>query len=89
MNGTWENIEVGKDSTFNTKEDVYETIVVPEVDDPYGGPNCICSCHNVEDQAFKSRSRHCIPCGTKVYRLFVLYCVKVNHCKSNIFGISV
>ncbi|KAK9701167.1 Myb-like DNA-binding domain [Popillia japonica] len=65
LNGTWENIEVGKDSTFNTKEDVYETIVVPEVDDPYGGPNCICSCHNVEDQAFKSRSRHCIPCGTK------------------------
>ncbi|KAI4468576.1 yy1 associated protein-related [Holotrichia oblita] len=65
LNGTWENIEVGKDSTFNNKEDVYETIIVPEVEDPYGGPNCICSCHNVEDQAFKSRSRHCIPCGTK------------------------
>ncbi|KRT82144.1 hypothetical protein AMK59_3771 [Oryctes borbonicus] len=65
LNGTWENVEVGKNTTFNTKEDVYETIVVPEVEDPYGGPNCICTCHNVEDQAFKSRSRHCVPCGTK------------------------
>ncbi|GJQ82884.1 hypothetical protein Trydic_g19327, partial [Trypoxylus dichotomus] len=65
LNGTWENVEVGKDNTFNSKEDVYETIIVPEVEDPFGGPNCICTCHNVEDQAFKSRSRHCIPCGTK------------------------
>lgn len=75
LNGTWESVEVGKDNTFNTnaKEDIFETVVVPEVEDPYGGPNCICSCHKVEEQAFKSRQRHCIPCGTKVRIIDLFY----------------
>ncbi|XP_017777244.1 PREDICTED: uncharacterized protein LOC108563156 [Nicrophorus vespilloides] len=58
MRGSWEKMEM-------TNDDHYEMITIPDVEDPYGGPTCICQCHNVEDQIFKSRSKHCVPCGTK------------------------
>lgn len=64
LNGPWEMIELGKDSSVpNTGE--FETIIVPEVDDPYGGINCICSCHETDSTDLKSRLKHCVPCGTK------------------------
>lgn len=66
LNGPWETIELGKDSTVpNNGEDIFETIIVPEIDDPYGGTNCICSCHDTNDSDLKSRLKHCVPCGTK------------------------
>ena len=43
-------------------------VVVPDMEDPFGGPNCSCSCHNVDDDVFKARSRHCKSCGTKFYQ---------------------
>lgn len=61
-------MEIGDDGL--TDNSGYETIIVPEVEDPYGGPNCSCNCHNVDDAAFKSRTRHCVPCGTKVINCF-------------------
>lgn len=60
INGAWETICLSKDT-----DDTFEHLVLPEVDDPYGGPNCICNCHSVEDDRFKARSQHCTPCGTK------------------------
>lgn len=45
---------------------MYDNIVIPEVhDDPYGGDNCICNCHDSEDVKYKTRYLHCIPCGMK------------------------
>lgn len=35
-------------------------------EDPYGGENCKCDCHNTDDPNFKSNSEHCVSCGTRV-----------------------
>lgn len=73
LNGPSDTLQVGKGIDGNlgkggANEDMTETIVLPDVEDPYGGPNCICDCHKThnDDEAFKTRARHCIPCGTKV-----------------------
>lgn len=62
----WETIQCDEDN-LDEENNTYETIALPEVEDPYGGPNCICKCHKIDDEMYASRARHCIPCGTKVY----------------------
>lgn len=68
LNGPSEVLPLGKGTDINpsSSDDLYESVIVPEVEDPYGGPNCVCDCHKSDEEAFKSRQRHCIPCGTKV-----------------------
>ncbi|KAF4524962.1 hypothetical protein B566_EDAN014479 [Ephemera danica] len=49
-------------------EDPVEMLHIPVDDfkDPYGGDACICTCHtDTEDERYKSRTEHCIPCGLK------------------------
>lgn len=60
----WENIQCDEEN--DGENEPSETITLPESEDPYGGPNCICSCHQNDDEMYSSRTRHCIPCGTKV-----------------------
>lgn len=57
--------------TDNELAEVKETFerveIPPENDDPFGGENCQCCCHNSSaDPAFISRTKHCVPCGMKV-----------------------
>lgn len=52
-------------SDVSDDEDVFETIHVPEVEDVFGGDSCPCSCHDGEDEKFKTRTHHCTPCSTK------------------------
>ena len=60
LSNSWETIEMGKDDTN------YEQITLPDTEDPYGGVTCICTCHNVDNEEFKARTRHCTSCGVKV-----------------------
>ncbi|KAK3908687.1 GON-4-like protein [Frankliniella fusca] len=54
------------DSEHSGEEDLYESIEIPEEnDDPYGGENCQCCCHNSTDASYSNRSKHCDPCGMK------------------------
>lgn len=49
--------------------ELYENIELPTIayqDDPYGGENCKCDCHNTDDTNLKSSSEHCVSCGTRV-----------------------
>lgn len=67
LNGPYETISICNDNENKSDNgEVFETITIPDYEDPYGGPHCICNCHNTEDQIFKSRQQHCIPCGKKV-----------------------
>ncbi|XP_053983805.1 GON-4-like protein [Hylaeus volcanicus] len=48
--------------------ELYENIELPisaSQEDPYGGENCRCNCHNGDDSAFKNISEHCVSCGTR------------------------
>ncbi|KAI4502066.1 hypothetical protein M0802_002748 [Mischocyttarus mexicanus] len=48
--------------------ELYENIELPisvSQEDPYGGDNCKCDCHNTDDSTNKNTSEHCISCGTK------------------------
>ncbi|CAH0551760.1 unnamed protein product [Brassicogethes aeneus] len=65
MEGVYENLDINKEMLRPDDEELCENIVIPDVEDVYGGSACICSCHKIEDPEFKSRHRHCIPCGTK------------------------
>jgi len=47
-------------------QDVFERVELPVLPDPYGGDTCICTCHESENEKFRNRSQHCIPCSTKV-----------------------
>ncbi|KAG8258981.1 B cell differentiation [Homalodisca vitripennis] len=40
-------------------DSLFETIVVPDLPDPYGNANCICPCHATQ------KNRHCVSCGIK------------------------
>lgn len=64
--GPHEVIDLSKELARQPDEEIYETIVVPNTEDPYGGSHCICTCHNVENLRFKSRTQHCKKCGLKV-----------------------
>ncbi|XP_076244859.1 gon-4 like protein muscle wasted [Calliopsis andreniformis] len=48
--------------------ELYENIDLPVLasqEDPYGGENCRCNCHNGEDSTCKNNSEHCVSCGTR------------------------
>ncbi|XP_076177842.1 gon-4 like protein muscle wasted isoform X2 [Ptiloglossa arizonensis] len=48
--------------------ELYENIELPMLasqEDPYGGENCRCNCHNNDDSTFKNISEHCVSCGTR------------------------
>lgn len=66
LKGVWEQMETRRE--FNLHEDFFETVNVPEMEDQFGGHNCICSCHESEDVTFKSRAQHCVPCGLKFFQ---------------------
>lgn len=55
--------------------ELYENIELPVLsfqEDPYGGENCKCSCHNDEESTSKNISEHCVSCGTRVcFFLFI------------------
>lgn len=63
LNGTWEELDM---DTVTEENCAYETITVPDLEDPYGGPTCICSCHSSEITSYKGRARHCLSCGKRV-----------------------
>nr|CAH7758945.1 unnamed protein product [Callosobruchus chinensis] len=65
LEGPYESIDIDREINKTSSEEPYEVIKVPEVEDKYGCPSCICSCHEIEDPEFKTRYRHCIKCGTK------------------------
>ncbi|XP_025269827.1 uncharacterized protein LOC105249161 isoform X1 [Camponotus floridanus] len=48
--------------------ELYENIELPTAsyqEDPYGGENCKCDCHNIDDPNLKNNSEHCVSCGTR------------------------
>lgn len=54
--------------TENASE-LYENIELPTAtcqEDPYGGENCKCDCHNTDEGNLKNNSEHCVSCGTRV-----------------------
>ncbi|VEN34224.1 unnamed protein product [Callosobruchus maculatus] len=65
LEGPYETIDIDREIDKTNSEEPYEVIKVPEGEDKYGCPSCICSCHEIEDPEFKTRYRHCIKCGTK------------------------
>lgn len=53
--------------------ELYENIELPVLslqEDPYGGENCKCNCHNGDETTCKNISEHCISCGTRVCHIF-------------------
>uniref|UniRef100_A0A1Y1MDI7 Myb-like domain-containing protein n=1 Tax=Photinus pyralis TaxID=7054 RepID=A0A1Y1MDI7_PHOPY len=66
LNGVWERMETRRE--FNLHEDVFETVNVPEMEDHYGGHNCVCTCHESNDVTFKSPGQHCVKCGLKFFQ---------------------
>ncbi|XP_017765424.1 PREDICTED: GON-4-like protein [Eufriesea mexicana] len=48
--------------------ELYENIELPVLafqEDPYGGENCKCNCHNNDESKCKNISEHCVSCGTR------------------------
>ncbi|KAK9295017.1 hypothetical protein QLX08_010551 [Tetragonisca angustula] len=48
--------------------ELYENIELPVLsfqEDPYGGENCKCRCHNSDESTYKNISEHCVSCGTR------------------------
>lgn len=64
----WEDIDYDSTTSKNVEENVecFESLKVPDMDDPYGTITCICTCHNSSNEEYSSRNRHCLSCGTKV-----------------------
>ena len=49
--------------------ELYENFELPvstSQDDPYGGDNCKCNCHDEADSKLKIANEHCASCGTRV-----------------------
>ncbi|XP_019876830.1 uncharacterized protein LOC109604740 isoform X2 [Aethina tumida] len=65
LQGDYEQIDIRAEMSRTDSEILSENITIPDGEDVYGGSSCICSCHKIEDPEFKSRHRHCIPCGIK------------------------
>lgn len=66
LEGPYETLDLNKELARGENDELYETFVVPNTEDKYGGPNCICHCHRIEDNEYKSRLKHCNSCGLKV-----------------------
>ncbi|KYN43105.1 GON-4-like protein [Trachymyrmex septentrionalis] len=48
--------------------ELYENIELPTAtyqEDPYGGENCKCDCHNIDEASSKNNSEHCVSCGIR------------------------
>ncbi|XP_057338730.1 uncharacterized protein LOC130676485 isoform X3 [Microplitis mediator] len=48
--------------------ELYENIELPTPaiqDDPYGGDNCKCNCHDTNEPHLKTRTEHCTICGLR------------------------
>ncbi|XP_053597037.1 uncharacterized protein LOC103572896 isoform X2 [Microplitis demolitor] len=48
--------------------ELYENIELPTPaiqDDPYGGDNCKCNCHDTNEPHLKTRTEHCTVCGLR------------------------
>jgi hypothetical protein len=63
----FEEMDLGDvDNEQLNEEDLFETLVVPDQQDAYGGENCACTCHNSRDDKYRNRIEHCMSCGTRV-----------------------
>ncbi|XP_050305463.1 GON-4-like protein [Anthonomus grandis grandis] len=65
LSGPYETIDINKELARPEGEEIFETFAVPNDEDKYGGQNCICHCHRIEDKEYKSRAKHCANCGLK------------------------
>ncbi|XP_039304890.1 uncharacterized protein LOC105207486 isoform X2 [Solenopsis invicta] len=58
-----------KNTTYSENAlELYENIELPTAtyqEDPYGGENCKCDCHNSDEASLKNNSEHCVSCGTR------------------------
>ncbi|XP_012272337.1 GON-4-like protein isoform X2 [Orussus abietinus] len=48
--------------------ELYETVEMSaptSQDDPYGGENCKCECHTLDNPSLKIGNEHCVSCGTR------------------------
>ncbi|XP_069685710.1 uncharacterized protein [Periplaneta americana] len=62
----FEEMDFGDVDNKNLGEkELYETLVVPDQEDAYGGDRCACTCHDSRDDKFRDRSSHCLSCGTR------------------------
>jgi len=57
-----------KNTTYTENaSELYENIELPAgQEDPYGGENCKCDCHNTDEASLKNNSEHCVSCGIRV-----------------------
>lgn len=56
------HIDVPKTSTADSHKPATWT----ENEVAYGGLKCICKCHVSDDENYRKRNAHCIPCAMKV-----------------------
>ncbi|PNF25535.1 hypothetical protein B7P43_G05199 [Cryptotermes secundus] len=62
----FEEMDLGDvDNEQLSEEDLFETLVVPDQQDAYGGDNCACTCHSSRDDKYRNRIAHCMSCGTR------------------------
>ncbi|XP_018407103.1 PREDICTED: uncharacterized protein LOC108783115 [Cyphomyrmex costatus] len=58
-----------KNTTYTENaSELYENIELPTTtyqEDPYGGENCKCDCHNIDETSSKNNSEHCVSCGIR------------------------
>ncbi|KAG5313409.1 GON4L protein, partial [Acromyrmex insinuator] len=58
-----------KNTTYmENASELYENIELPTAtyqEDPYGGENCKCDCHNIDEASSKNNSEHCVSCGIR------------------------
>lgn len=68
--GPHELLDVSKELARQPDEDICETVILPDTEDPYGGASCICACHIADSTQthFHTRSLHCSKCGLKVQK---------------------
>jgi len=47
--------------------ELYEKLEIPaSQEDPYGGDNCKCDCHNTDDANLKNNCEHCVSSDIQV-----------------------
>ncbi|XP_036147187.1 uncharacterized protein LOC105834196 isoform X3 [Monomorium pharaonis] len=58
-----------KNTTYTENaSELYENIELSTStyqEDPYGGENCKCDCHNTDETSLKNNFEHCVSCGTR------------------------
>ncbi|XP_075215908.1 uncharacterized protein LOC142321584 [Lycorma delicatula] len=65
----------------------WETVEIPDLEDPFGGDNCPCNCHT---NKISSVSGHCFSCGIKFIngRVFIQNGKVLRHAKLVVEGIN-